>query len=199
MRRKWLRITLLVSLAILLMALILLASDILLFSSMSDNSPSDAAIVLGAAVWGNQPSPVFEERINHAIHLYQEGVVDNIIFTGGLAANDQLAEAEAARAYAIERGVSPEHVFIETKSYNTCLNLLEAKRIVEEKDWEQVLIVSDPLHMKRAMWLAESIGIKALSSPTPTSRYQSIASKTGFLLREIYFYGTYLLKINRCQ
>ena len=97
-----------------------------------------------------------------------------------------------------ERGVPEEHIFIETASYNTCLNLIEAKHIIDENDLDQVLIVSDPLHMRRSMWLAERIGIKALSSPTPTSRYQSFDRKAGFLVREIYSYATYLLNINKC-
>jgi len=199
MKRKWLRIILTASLIVLSLTLIWMAIDIYSFSSVSDNSPSDAAIVLGAAVWGDKPSPVFEQRITHAIDLCQAGIVDNIIFTGGLAANDQLAEAEAAKAYAIEQGIPAEHIFMETNSYNTCLNLIEAKHIIEENGMDQILIISDPLHMRRAIWLAEEVGIDARSSPTPTSRYQSMNSKAGFLLREMYFYGTYLLHINKCQ
>ena len=33
-------------------------------------TPVPAAIVLGAAAWGNKPSPVFKERIRHALYLY---------------------------------------------------------------------------------------------------------------------------------
>jgi len=69
---------------------------------------------------------------------------------------------------------------------------------MEENDMDQALIVSDPLHMRRTMWLAESIGLEALSSPTPTSRYQSFDRKAGFLVREVYSYGAYLLNINKC-
>ncbi|WP_342345438.1 hypothetical protein [Snodgrassella alvi] len=36
---------------------------------------ADAAIVLGAAAWDKRPSPVFRERINHAINLYRAGIV----------------------------------------------------------------------------------------------------------------------------
>jgi uncharacterized SAM-binding protein YcdF (DUF218 family) len=176
----------------------LLGREIYSFSLISSYAPADAAIVLGATVYRNRPSPVFRERINHAINLYRQGIVESIIFTGGLAGNDELAESEAARAYAIAQGVPAEHIFIETESDNTCLNLLGAKRIIDENDMDQVLIVSDPLHMRRTMWLAESIGLKALSSPTPTSRYQSFDRKAGFLMREVYSYGTYLLNINKC-
>jgi uncharacterized SAM-binding protein YcdF (DUF218 family) len=175
-----------------------LAREIYSFSLISSYAPADAAVVLGTSVFRDRPSPVFRERINHAIHLYREGIVQNIIFTGGLAGNDKLAESEAAREYAIAQGVPAEHIFIETESYSTCLNLLRAKRIIEENGMDQVLIVSDPLHMRRTMWLAEGIGLKALSSPTPTSRYQSFDRKAGFLVREVYSYGAYLLNINKC-
>lgn len=186
------------SIIILLLYLSLLARDIYAYSQTSSSAPADAAVVMGATVFRNRPSPVFRERINHAINLYQQGMVEYLIFTGGLAGNDELAESEAAREYAIAQGVPAEHIFIETESYNSCLNLIEAKQIMEEKNLEQVLIVSDPLHMRRVMWLAENIGIQALSSPTPTSRYQSFDRKAVFLMREVYSYGAYLLNLNTC-
>jgi uncharacterized SAM-binding protein YcdF (DUF218 family) len=189
---------LVVSLVILSAYLLLLARDIYSFSLISSHAPADAAVVMGATVFRDRPSPVFRERINHAINLYRQGIVRSIIFTGGLAGNDELAESEAAREYAIAQGVPAEHILIETRSYNTCLNLIEAKRIMEENNMEQVLIVSDPLHMRRTMWLAETLGIKAFSSPTPTSRYQSFARKARFLIREMYSYGAYLLSLNKC-
>lgn len=187
-----------ISLLILFVCLSLLARDIYLFSLTNSYAPADAAVVLGTSVFRDRPSPVFRERINHAINLYQAGIVQYIIFTGGQAGNDRLAESEAGRNYAMGRGVPAEHILIETASYNTCLNLVEAKRIIDENNLDQVLIVSDPLHMRRSMWLAEKIGIKALSSPTPTSRYQSFGRKAGFLVREVYSYATYLLNINKC-
>lgn len=187
-----------ISILILFACLSLIAKDIYLFSLTSSNAPADAAVVLGTSVFRDRPSPVFRERINHAVNLYQAGIVQYVIFTGGQAGNDRLAESEAGRNYAMERGVPEERIFIETSSYNTCLNLIEAKRIIDENDLDQVLIVSDPLHMRRSMWLAEGIGMKAFSSPTPTSRYQSLDRKAGFLVREIYSYATYLLNISKC-
>ena len=70
---------------------------------------------------------------------------------------------------------------------------------MDENELEQALIVSDPLHMKRAMWLADSIGMNAESSPTQTSRYESFGRKARFLLREVYSYGAYLLNITECM
>jgi uncharacterized SAM-binding protein YcdF (DUF218 family) len=196
--RKLFRISLLLFFISLSVLLSLLGRDIYSFSLATSYAPADAAVVLGATVFRDRPSPVFRERINHAIDLYRQGIVKSLIFTGGLAGNDRLAESEAAREYAIAQGVPAEHIFIETESYSTCRNLLGAKRIIEEHGMDQVLIVSDPLHMRRTMWLAEQVGIQGLSSPTPTSRYRSLDRKAVFLLREVYSYGAYLLNFSKC-
>ena len=163
------------------------------YASVSDPSPADAAIVMGAAVWGSRPSPVFAERIRHSIHLYQEGQVQAIIFTGGLGRGDQLAEAEVAKAYAIERGVPAEHVFCETVSTVTYENIAEAAKIVERQGFSRVLMVSDPIHMKRSVTVARDLGLDAYPSPTPTTRYRSWWSKSGFLVRETGWYAGYVL------
>lgn len=59
------------------------------FSNENQLVKTDAAVVLGAAIWGDAPSPVFEERINHAIWLYQHDYVNFLIFTGGKGDGDQ--------------------------------------------------------------------------------------------------------------
>ncbi|WP_446012034.1 hypothetical protein [Candidatus Electrothrix sp.] len=67
-----------------------LAGDIIAFSTINQTPQSDVAIVLGAAVWKNSPSPVFEERIKHAIALYQQGVVTKILFTEDLETRNSM-------------------------------------------------------------------------------------------------------------
>ncbi|MGP3786182.1 YdcF family protein [Paenibacillus sp. 1A_MP2] len=43
------------------------------YTDEESSRQSDAAIILGAAVEGENPSPVFRERIEHAILLYRQG------------------------------------------------------------------------------------------------------------------------------
>ena len=198
-RRRNFRVVLFSILLILAVVLFFLGRDIYTFSLAMSERPSDAAIVLGAKVWGDQPSPVFEERIAHAIELYKNGIIENIIFTGGTSEGQTYSESEIGKMYALNHDVAEDHIFVETESNTTCRNLLGAKDIIDREGFEQVLIVSDPLHMRRAIWLAENIGLEAESSPTQTSRYQSWGKKAGFLFREIYFYGGYLLNIYTCE
>jgi len=157
------------------------------------NTPSDAAIVLGAAVWGDKPSPVFQARIDHGIHLHQTGKVKVLIFTGGVGKNQKFAESEVAKKYAIQQGVAHSQILIETQSKITSENLIEAKALLSQNNLKTVLLVSDPLHMRRAMTMADDLNINALSSPTPTSLYKSRRKKMSFLTREIFFYLGYLV------
>jgi uncharacterized SAM-binding protein YcdF (DUF218 family) len=189
----WWRIALIAA-AMLLIWLMGLAIDIVTYSSVRDDGPADAAIVLGAAVWGEQPSPVFEERIKHAIDLYQAGRVKAIIFTGGMGEGEHIAESVTASRYALARGVSSQDVFCETASHFTHENLLGAKAIIELQQFDRVLVVSDPLHMRRALTMARDFGLNAYSSPTPTSRYVSLFSQLDFLWGEVRYYATYLVR-----
>ena len=88
---------------------------------------ADAAIVLGAAVWGDDVSPVFRERINHAIDLHRRGKVSKIIFTGGQGNRDELTEAATARAYAIENGVPKNDILLEERSHTTYENVRQCQ------------------------------------------------------------------------
>lgn len=160
---------------------------VLAYASMSDDGPADAAIVLGAAVRSTGPSPVYVERINHAIELYRAGAVRYLIMTGGKGLGERVAEAEAGRAQAIAAGVPAAAVLAETQSRDTRENLANAKPIVAAHNIGRVLIVSDPLHMMRAMQMAAAAGLDAAPSPTPTTRYRTLVSQIPMLIRETYF------------
>jgi len=85
-----------------LLLVVLVAVRIYTYGNNAVDVHCDAAIVLGAAVWGNDVSPVFRERINHAIDLYRRGKVRKIIFTGGQGNRNELTEAAEARQYGNE-------------------------------------------------------------------------------------------------
>jgi len=192
-RSPWIRVLLSV-LGLLLVWLLALAIEIVTYSTAYIDAPADAAIVLGAAARNGQPSPVFEERIKHALDLYQAGRIKAIIFTGGMGEGESTAESIAASRYAVERGVSPHDIYCETTSHYTHENLLGAKAIIEQQRFDRVLIVSDPLHMRRALTMAHDFGLNAYPSPTPTSRYISLSSQLDFLWGEVRYYATYLVR-----
>jgi len=172
----------------------LLAARIYSFRNTSSAATADAAIVLGAAVWTTAPSPVFRERINHAINLHHQGRVRKLIFTGGQGNPGEPTEASAARDYALQSGIPVSDILIEVQSHTTYENIVNAKHLADTHGISKVLIVSDPLHMKRAMTMAADVGLLAEPSPTPSTRYQGFVSQLQLLAHETYYYSGYLLR-----
>lgn len=170
-----------------------ISAAIYIFAEKDETVSADAAIVLGAAAWGQNPSPVFRERINHAITLYRQGLVRALIFTGGQGARSALSEAEVARRYALARGVPAQAIFIEELSTSTRENLTWARDVAQTYGLQRLLIVSTPYHMRRAMHIAHDLGLDAFSSPTRSTRWLSPATQTYAFTREIVSYVHYLL------
>jgi uncharacterized SAM-binding protein YcdF (DUF218 family) len=150
-RKKRLIRAFFVVVSVLLSAIAYSAGSIYIYGSSKSTIKADAAIVLGAAVWGNQPSPVFRERINHAIKLYKTGVVQSLIFTGGQGESNEPAEAIVAKQYAQSQGVPESAILTETQSRTTKQNLYYSKQVAATHQLSRFLIVSDPLHMKRSV------------------------------------------------
>lgn len=158
------------------------------YASAYSEEKSDVAIVLGAGTKDNQLSPVFRERINHGIYLYEKQRVSEIILTGGLGEDQKLADSEIARDYMVKAGVPAENIHIETNSRFTYENLMESKKIMDSLGFSTALLVSDPLHMKRSVELAASLEINSQPSPTQTSMYRSNWPKFTFLMYESFYY-----------
>ena len=154
---------------------------------------ADCAIVLGAAAWHDKPSPVLEERLNHAIDLYKSGNAKFVILTGGYGKGAKHAESEVGSDYCIRNGVPESALRVEKESRNTIDNLREAKKIMADEQWESALLVSDPWHLKRARCMATDLDLKVYVSGTPSSKFKSLKTKSKFLFDEFLLYHSYLL------
>ncbi len=169
------------------------AARIYSYSSVAVDKQADAAVVLGAAVWSRNVSPVFRERINHAVDLYRQGKVRKLIFTGGQGNSNEPTEAAAASSYAQANGIPIQDILVEQKSHTTFENIVNAKQLADAHSLKTVLIVSDPMHMKRAMTMARDVGLIAYPSPTPTTRYVGWRTQMSELARETFYYLGYLI------
>lgn len=169
------------------------SAGIVSYSRIDEKRDADVIIVLGAETHNGKVSPVYRERINHAIGLYNDGYAKTVIMTGGIGDGNDISDSEAAKNYAISQGIPANAIFIEEKSGITQENIQYAKEIMAIQGFDSAIIVSDPLHMKRAMLMARDQGIAAYSSPTETTMYRSIKTKLTFLAREEFFYEGYKL------
>ena len=142
-------------------------------ATQTATQPADAVVVLGAAAWGKNPSPVFRERINHGITLYRRGRAGKLVFTGGTPKAGYMTEAEVGRRYALAKGIPEEDILFESTSRDTVQNLLNTRDLLRRHHLNSIIIVSDPYHLARAAAIADYAGLDYQTEATPTSRYNN--------------------------
>lgn len=134
-----------------------------LINSYSPKEPlakADAGIILGAALWNNKPSPALRERLDYGLQLYEDGIVDMLILSGGhggLASTK--SEAEGMRDYLIEKGIPEDKLLLEKNATNTFENLLFSKEIAEEHLLSELVIITHDFHAARASEMAKYLNI----------------------------------------
>ena len=77
------------------------------------------------------------------------------------------------RAVAIENGVPPEAIVLETEAANTHQNVLYTHDILERAGWRRILLVSSPYHMRRALlvWRKAAPEIDVIPQPVASSQF----------------------------
>lgn len=158
---------------------------------------ADAVVVLGAAAWGNNPSPVFRERINHGVSLYRKNQVRKIIFTGGTPKFGYPTEAEVAKRYAQSKFLVPANdIILDTESHNTYDNVYNTRALMSQHELNSIIIVSDPDHLARALAIATHLGLNASVSATPSSRYYANReTRLKFMVMEVMALAYFRLQV----
>lgn len=121
---------------------------------------ADAIVVLGAAQYNGDPSPVFKARLDHATYLYTEGFSNTIIVTGGKQEGDAFTEAEVGHGYLEDEGVPADRILEETEGRTTLESLRNVKQIANDQGIDTALLVSDPLHSERIKRMATDLGFE---------------------------------------
>lgn len=143
--------------------------SVFLFGYRDEARDADAIVVLGAAQYDGRPSPVLKARLDHAISLYEQGLAERMIMTGGVGVGDTVSEAEVSRRYAVRHGIAAEAILIERSGLSTEASMRAVVSLMEENRLGRAILVSDPFHMLRLRLLASQLGIRAFSSPTRSS------------------------------
>jgi uncharacterized SAM-binding protein YcdF (DUF218 family) len=126
----------------------------------------DAIVVLGAAQYDGRPSPQLRARLDHVVRLWNVPVAPLVVVTGGKQIGDRFTEAEASRDYLVSKGVPVEVIVIESRGTSTYQSLEAVRDEARLNQWNDVVLVSDPYHLKRAQLVASELGMAAEVSAT---------------------------------
>ncbi len=148
------------------------------------------ALILGAGVWSDGPSPTLVRRSRHAAALFHTGHVTALIACGGLGRHPP-TEAEAIRSLLLAEGVPDAAITLEERSTTTGENIRFALPLLAGRE---VLIVTDWYHAPRARLIARRVGLHATSSAPPRPGARPLVQAKG-LIREIPAYLAYLFHI----
>lgn len=135
----------------------------------------DCILILGAGIWGQNPSPMLEDRLLQGIALYQEGVSHKIIMSGDHG-SDNYDEVNVMKRYATERNVKSEDIFMDHAGFSTYDSIYRAKEIFKAK---KIIIVTQEYHLYRALYIAKQLGLEAYGVKSNPREY------AGQALREV--------------
>ncbi len=112
------------------------------------------------------------DRVLYAAQLYKEGKATHILLSGGdieWLDEGSTTPAEDMQTILIELGVPQDALWLETESKNTYENALYAKKFLDEKGINKILLITSAMHMPRAVALFEKQGFEVLSLPVDFS------------------------------
>lgn len=138
----------------------------------------DCIIVLGAGVWGENPSPMLEDRLLEGIKLYENNVAPKIIMTGDHG-REEYDEVNVMKKFAMDKGVPSGDIFMDHAGFSTYESLYRAKEIFEA---DKVVIVTQEYHLYRALHIANELGIEAYGVASDPRQYVGAAYRE---IREI--------------
>ena len=150
-------------------------------SFLQSRSTVDAIVVLGAAQYDGRPSPQLRARLDHVVRLWNMPVAPTVVVTGGKQTGDRFTEAEVSRDYLVSKGVPVEAIMIESRGASTFQSLETVRDAARANQWQRLVLVSDPYHLKRAQLVAEELGMDAEVSATR----DGVVSGSGALRRNV--------------
>ncbi|OYV27164.1 MAG: hypothetical protein B7W98_02350 [Parcubacteria group bacterium 20-58-5] len=124
-----------------------------------DAAPSaEVALIPGAAILADgKPAPIFTDRVNVAIALYQAGKVAKILVSGD---NSTVShnEVNPVRLYLLAKGIPDKDIFLDHAGFDTYSSMYRARAIFGVSS---MLIATQSFHLPRALFIARALGIQA--------------------------------------
>ena len=130
---------------------------------------ADAAVVLGAAQYDGEPSPVLAARLDRAFALYEAELVSMIVTTGANQPGDRFTQGFAGYDYLRGKGVPDENLVVIIDGSSTYQELAATAVQASRYGITTVLLVSDQYHSFRLRQIAEEVGLDARLAPTSGS------------------------------
>ncbi len=89
------------------------------------------------------------------------------------------------RAVAIDQGIPADRIEIEPRARNTYENVMFVQQILDRHQWNKILLVSSPYHMRRATLVWRKLAPEVTVVPTPPFSSQFYEHGMGASLEQV--------------
>lgn len=130
-----------------------------IYNELKDLKKHKVALVLGTSERkvGGGANPFFVNRIEAAVQLYQADKVEKILVSGDNA-DVSYNEPKAMQKALLEKGIPQEDIVLDYAGFRTLDSVIRARDVFGQND---MVIVSQEFHVKRAVYIARTLGIDA--------------------------------------
>jgi uncharacterized SAM-binding protein YcdF (DUF218 family) len=123
---------------------------------------ADVALILGNRAYRDgKPNPCLTGRVDTGIALAKDGLVRQLVLSGGIDREDGRIEAEVMQQHARDAGYTGT-LLLEPVSSTTRENLSMSRAVLQAAGVKSVIIVSEPYHLWRVERLARAAGFDRL-------------------------------------
>jgi len=154
-------------------------------NTVQDGILYDAAIVLS----GNP-----QVRLEAGASFVAKGRARFLLYSGAVDRGQEKGALATARAYHI----SPNRIVFDRKSVNTRENAVYSARVVEERGWKRLVLVTSALHARRALACFRKVGVNPDLLPVPEPELppglwprRDALVVSGAALHELFGYAAY--------
>ena len=153
----------------------------------SSQNESRVGMVLGAEVYGIEPSNVLKWRLKKAASLYNQKIINKILVSGSNQ-SEFYNEPAAMSNYLIETEKIPESDIISDfagmRTYDSCWRAKNVFKI------NKLVVVTQPFHLPRANFICQILGIEttpiSANNSTPDVTRRGIIREIGASWNAVY-------------
>jgi SanA protein len=128
--------------------------DKTIIRSLQDMHP-DCILVLGAAVRGNTPSKMLQDRLDVAVALYKAGVAPKLLLSGDNGSVNY-NEVAVMQKYVLKAGIPAKDIFLDHAGFSTYESMYRARDVFMVKT---AVVVTQKYHLYRALQIGRALGM----------------------------------------
>lgn len=118
-----------------------------LYKNAQAKAPYNAIIVPGVPFEGNTWSPTMKNRVLWSYYLYENGITENIIYSGG-AVYTKYSEAKIMAEYGKALGVPASNIYLDTLAEHSSENIYYSYLVAKRNGLKKIAFATDPFQAK---------------------------------------------------